>query len=224
MTGGRVISVSKMARMRRAVVFIMLVGVSLAGCGKSSDKSGSKEAGNPLDLFTNAISGWEKVKSFRAKMTVTGLVTGATETTMEAVMPDKFHITTSRSEMIIIGKTTYLKPSAGAWRKVTIELDNTFGAMKTMMEDLKVSKEISKTGSETLDGAATEVYESKMTAPALPGAKPGAEPQAYSVKMWVAVSDGMPRKVEQTSQISASRTSIVYKDYNASITIEPPVN
>ena len=93
-----------------------------------------------------------------------------------------------------------------------------------MMEDLKVSKEINKLGSETLDGVATDVYESKMTMPAPLGSKPGAEPLTYSVKLWVGVSDRMPRKVENTSPTSAARTTIVYTDYNANITIEPPID
>ena len=90
--------------MRRAIAFLLLTGLCLAACKKSPASNGSTEAGNPLDLFTNAISGWEKVRSFRAKMTVTGLATGTAETRMEAVMPDKFHITTDRSEMIMIGQ------------------------------------------------------------------------------------------------------------------------
>ena len=209
--------------MRLACIPVLVVAILSDAC-RSPGSSGSKEPGNPPDLFTNAISGWEKVKSFRAKMTVTGLATGTAETRMEAVMPDKFHITTDRSEMIMIGQTTYLKLPNGEWRMITTELDYSFGSMKKMMEDLKVSKETIKTGSETFEGVAADVYESRMTMPAAIGSKPGAEPQAYSVKMWVGVSDGMPRKVESASPISPARTTVVYTDYNANITIEPPID
>ena len=119
---------SKEETMKRGIILLILLGLSTAACGKSSKSGGSKES-SPLDLFTNAISGWEKVKTFRAKMIATGLATGATETRMEAVMPDRFHITTARSEMILIGDTTYLKLPNGDWRTTNTGLDYSFGSM-----------------------------------------------------------------------------------------------
>ncbi|PYP84698.1 MAG: hypothetical protein DMF61_18930 [Blastocatellia bacterium AA13] len=212
--------------MKKAIlILLLLLTAGSAGCKKSASGGGgsSSSAKNPLDLFTNAISGWENVKSFRAHMTSTGLPTGSTETRMEAVMPDRFHITTDRSEMVLIGQTTYLKLPTGEWRKITTGLDNSFGSMRRMMEDLKGSKEVQMIGSETLDGTQTSIYESKLTMPSMSGSKDAA-PQVFLAKIWVAASDGMPRRVESSSSGSPVRTVITYTDYNANIKIDPPID
>ncbi len=212
--------------MKREIALIpLLVFAGCSACDKSNSAGGSaSNNGAAGDIFTKAISGWDQVKSFRAKMTRTGLSAGNAETSMEAMLPDKFHITTGQSEMIIIGPTTYLKLPNGDWRKITTGLDNSFGVMKKMMDDLKVSKEIKMIGSETLDGVATTVYESKTTMPLLAGPAPDPQPQTVSSKIWVGVSDGMPRKVETGSSSSPVRMTVTYTDYNANIGIEPPIN
>ena len=209
--------------MKRALIPLLLAAILTAACSKSPNSNGKTEADKSLDRVTDAIGIWEKASSFRAKIVVTGLATGATETSLEAVMPDKFHITTDRSEMILIGQTTYLKLPDGRWSKITTGLDNTFGTMKKMMEDLKGSKEIKRIGSETVDGVPTEVYESKMTLPAALGSTVGAGPDSYLVTLWVGASDGLPRKLENTSPTSPMRTTVAYTDYGAAIALEPPI-
>ena len=63
--------------------------------------------------------------------------------------------------------------------------------------------------------------------PAAQGGQPPASgappaPQVYVSKLWVAVPDGLPRKLESADPSSALKTTVVYYDFNAPITINAP--
>jgi hypothetical protein len=63
--------------------------------------------------------------------------------------------------------------------------------------------------------------------PPIAGIKPGGPPTAATgllhAKIWVGVADRLPRKLELTGGPGGTVTTITYYDYNAPITIEPPI-
>lgn len=171
---------------------------------------------NPLDALTKAYRAWAGVKSFRSKMTTTGVTTGTQEMTLEVVMPDRFHMVGKQFEAIIIGATFYMKVGT-QWQKTTLPkgLDFSLADIKKILAELGATTQVKLIGPDVLDGAPMLVYEYTTTIKT---------PTTTTVtsKVWVAVADGLPRKMESLSK-SGIKTVATYYDYNANITIKAPV-
>jgi hypothetical protein len=141
----------------------------------------------------------------------TAAPTGVQETTVEVVTPDRFHMVSKQFEMIMIGNTTYLKVG-NQWQKVTMpqSIDLSLADPKKFEAELGATTDAKLIGPEVLDGTPTLVYQYTTTLKGPPA-------QTYTSKVWIAVSDNLPRKIE------AGNTTIIYYDFNANIVINPPV-
>ncbi len=173
-------------------------------------------AANPLDALTRIFRGWAGVKTFRAKIVVTPKTGASTETDLEVVMPDRFHVKTPQLEAIVIGQTYYVK-LVNQWQKIALPqgIDLNFADIKKLEAELGASTDVKLIGPEVLDGTPTLVYQytATITTPAL---------LTTTSKVWVAVSDQLPRRMESVAQ-NGTTTTVTYSDYNANITIEPPI-
>lgn len=170
---------------------------------------------NPLDALRKVFTGWGSVKSFRARFTRTSGTT-TTDGTLEVVLPDHFHFISKQSEVIIIGKTIYLKTGT-QWQKVALNqgFDFSFADVKKLQEELGVATEVKLIGADVLDGAPMLVYQYTTTIKGPPAI-------TTTSKVWVAVSDNLPRKSETTGSTGA-KTVTTFSDYNANIVINPPI-
>ncbi len=170
---------------------------------------------NPLDALTKIFRGWASVKSFRAKFTRTSGTT-TTDGTLEVVLPDRYHFTSKQTEAIFIGNTFYIKAGT-TWTKVTAPqgFDISFANLKKLQEELGVATEIRLIGADVLDGAPMLVYQYTTTIKGPPAI-------TTTSKIWVAVSDSLPRKSETTSS-SGAKTVTTFSDYNANVVINPPI-
>jgi hypothetical protein len=131
-------------------------------------------------------------------------------------------------EMIIVGDTAWMKLPTG-WQKFGsgIELDLT--NPKKFEESIGASSESKLIGPDVFDGVPCLVYE--YTTRFAPGGtagqpgtvKPEGTSESYTSKVWVATADKLPRKVETGDPNSPARTTIVYYDFDAPISIDPPV-
>jgi hypothetical protein len=79
-------------------------------------------------------------------------------------------------------------------------------------------------GASTIDGTPTIGYStnftiSSLTPPTTPGATPVVTQIAQPVKLWLAVTDGLPRRIEYGPPVSVT---VNFFDFNASIEINPP--
>ena len=173
---------------------------------------------NPLDALTKMFSGWASVKTFRAKMTTT-TATGTPapqEFTLEVVTPDRFHMTSKSIEAIKIGAVFYMK-IGNAWQKVALpqSVDFSFGDVKKLQSELGASTDVKFLGAEVLDGTPTLTYQytTSIKTPT---------PTTTTSKVWVAVADGLPRRMESVSKTGA-KTVITLYDYNASFSIDAPI-
>lgn len=171
---------------------------------------------NPLDALKKAFGGWAGTKSFRAKMVQTKGTTTTLEGTLEMVFPDRFHMVTKQTELIAIGKTYYVKVGT-KWQKVTVAqgFDFSLADAKKLQDELGVATEVKSIGADVLDGAPMVVYEYKTTIKGPPAI-------TTTSKVWIAVSDGLPRKIESTSS-SGAKTVMTFYDFNANITINAPI-
>ncbi len=170
---------------------------------------------NPLDALTAMFRGWSNVKTFRAKATVTPAKGAAQEMTMEVVVPDRFHLTSKTFEAIKIGSTMYMKIGA-SWQKITLgqNLDFSFGDIKKLESELGTSTDVKFLGAEVLDGTPTLTYQYTVSIKT-------PTPTTTTSKVWVAVADGLPRRMESTSK-NGTKTVVTFYDYNASFTIDAP--
>ncbi len=173
---------------------------------------------NPAKDLLDIFKGWSSAKSFRAKMTTTGGAAGAQDMTLEVVMPDRFHVTMAQTmEAIIIGKDIYLR-LGDRWQKTVTPqgLDLTIVDPKRYATQLTGTTAVKDVTVEMLDGIETRVYQYTTTVN-LPRMT-----QNVNCKVWVGVADNLPRKVENSGD-DGSKSTIVFTDYNADITIKPPM-
>ncbi|MDE3088930.1 MAG: hypothetical protein KGJ80_06055 [Chloroflexota bacterium] len=230
---------------RAAILGLLLVALALSACGggaatavptqalpptaattptkaatatpiPTATATAAPTSANPLDALTRIFRGWTGVKSFRAKITTTTSAGATTETTLDVVMPDRFHIVSKQFEAIVIGATYYVKTGT-TWQKIALPkgLDFSFADLKKIEAELGASTDIRLVGPEVLDGTPTLVYQYTTTIKT-------PTPLTTTSKVWVAVSDQLPRKMESLSK-TGTKTTAIYFDYNAAITIEPPI-
>lgn len=149
-------------------------------------------------------------------MTTTGLPTGTQETNLEVVLPDRFRMTSKQMELIMIGKTVYVKVG-NQWQKVAMPkgIDLSLADPKKFEENLGVTTDVKLVGTELLDGTPTFVYQYTTTIKGPPA-------QKFTSKVWIGVSDNLPRKLESEPK-AGQKTTVIYYDYNANITINPPI-
>lgn len=155
------------------------------------------------------------VKSFRATMSAEGET--PMETDLEFVAPDRYRIKTGNlMEVIIIGKTTYMK-MGDKWQRMPGELDSAIGDMRSTFnkEGMKWISDVKYTGDDTVDGKAAYVYTYHAKGPDKIGENES--------KLWIAKSDGLPIKVEAVYKSGPMKSMKVEYDYETPVSIEPPI-
>lgn len=177
-----------------------------------------------LDALRKAFS-TSTVKTFRAKWMSTygeNIPVGTVDTTIiEAVLPDRFHFVPSSKyypDSYFIGHTQYFK-SGGQWRKLpgSIQWAPTFVQWDLVLDNLKTPIDVKLTGTEVLDGIPTQVYLCNCLL-SFKGPITG----SGTTKFWLSVSDNLPRKILIT-YTPGKYNDITFYDYNANITISPPI-
>jgi len=180
-----------------------------SGAQATATKPSGGQSGASGELGA-VIENFAKVKSFRAKLTIESPGQPKQEATMEIVLPDKFHMTFSGGgglpavEMISIGNDAYLK-AGPTWIK---QPGSGGGAL---FDPADISSTISdaggakKGGTETVDGKRCQVYTYT----------------SGSDSTEVCVSDNLPLRVVTSS--GGAKTTIVFTDFNANITIKAPI-
>ncbi|MFN8526118.1 MAG: hypothetical protein U0821_23700 [Chloroflexota bacterium] len=205
-------------------------------------KPAANPAANPREELTSAFRGWGTTKSFRAKITTTGIPgIEQSEMKIEVAMPDRFHSDNGRMEMIKVGQDLFVKLPTG-WQKISQNMDIDLANPKKFEAEIGAQTDVRLVGADVFEGTPCKVYEytstlgaAGQTAPpqnvnpavakALAKAEANApsKPQSYTAKVWIAVADNLPRKAESKDPSSDVKSTIVYYDFNAPITINPPI-
>lgn len=202
-----------------------------AAPAKPAEARPSAGSANPKDDLSTAFANWGSVKTFRAKMTTTGLpdAAGPQERTIDVVLPDRLHMKDPRTEMIKVGGDMWIKLPTG-WQKFAQNVDFDLTDPKKFESEIGASTGTRLIGPDVFEGTPCLVYEyttrftgGQTAVPGKPGDKAASKlPDTYTSKVWIAVADNLPRKVESADPSSPAKTTIVYYDYNAPITINPP--
>ncbi|HKX32213.1 MAG TPA: hypothetical protein VJ302_31285 [Blastocatellia bacterium] len=161
--------------------------------------------------------------SFRAAMTTVRKPVESVKTNLEIVLPDRFRISGEQYQAIIVGPDTYVKFPGKTWQKSTANLEVTNLADPQKLADyLGTASGITELGPQVMDGTPTRVYQAQF--PFAPSSKVHLKNQPFTVKLWVREADGRLRKLEGTTALSQSTTTILYYDYDARLEIAPPIN
>jgi hypothetical protein len=173
----------------------------------------------PLAAMSQAL---DNVKSYRAQMTVTGRPPGPFEFDVDIVQPDRLYLRSNRMTMIVIGQAGYVKGPDGQWRAVGAPLDMQPVNLTKVHAALAATNEIKRVGAASAGGKPSVIYEARIDNPVPPGST--LPPDWYTLKIWVGKSDNLPYKLERVESHSKIKTTVAFRDYNAEISIEPPVS
>lgn len=193
---------------------------SNTGIAKPDDKPAESGAYAPTDNpkvdIANLSDRFMTLKSFRAVMEGDGQT--PIKADLEFVAPDRYRFKSANSmEMIIIGKTTYMK-LGDRWQKMPMALDSSITDMRATFnkEGLKWFNDVKYVGDDTIDGKPAYVYTYHGK-----GLNNTGENDS---KLWIAKSDGLPLKIEATYKSGTLKSMTIEYDYDTPVTIEPPVN
>ena len=200
--------------------------------GDTSTTASSLASGDPQAVVTNARQSLINQKAFRIRSTsVVSIGGGQARTSIrEFVAPDRMHNIEDGREVIIIGKTMYVKKS-GEWQNMGTQMSDMQEKMKERVQQMSAAEKAEATksltadykslGDETLDGIPTAVYEmhAKMDTPV-----EGVGSIVTITKYWIGKSDGLFHKEESNGDEAGMKikTTKTY-EYDPSIKIEAPV-
>ena len=136
----------------------------------------------------------------------------------EFVPPDRYHLISDNIEAIVIGKDAYIKEGE-QWILSPIDaeviLEGMKGLAKENMDDILNPTYL---GTDTIDGKAVRVYSYEKDT------ELGGLQVASSNKIWISETDGLPLKVEVTTETDGVQTTLTSTYvYDEDIKIEAPV-
>lgn len=191
---------------------------------------------DPRADVEKAMRGRLAVKSYRMRKVLTMSSGLTTITSYETVNPDRMHMTTEttlpgkgtgKRETIIIGKEAYRKTGDAQWEKDEYGTADALEKMRDpkLIDAVAQKAEVKYLGTDMLEGAPMMIYQ--YTIKDLLG--PGKD--AVS-KIWIGATDHLEHQMESESdiestikpgQITHTKTTVTYYDYNTDIKIESPM-
>lgn len=182
--------------------------------GESS--AGVAPSGDPLADINRMADAFLSQKSFRAKMVGSGQTPLSME--LEYVAPDRFRIkNTQGPEMVVVGKDVYLETN-GRWQKIPGSLGASVPDIRKAWdkEGRKWISDAKFVGEESVSGKPAYVYTYFNKGTEGVGANDS--------KIWVSKADGLPLKIEANYKSGTLKSMTIDYDYDADISIEPPVS
>lgn len=183
--------------------------------------SGSSSGGSVVTsaFLKEFADAWSKVKSYKATLNEyeSGSTTPDLTGTIETVLPNTSHTVITSSgqsfETISLDGKSYIK-LAGVWQEepdvaglATPESGSDIVSSLTTPES--TGEKITKTGEDTVDGVATDVYQDKSD-------------DGTITTIWIGQKDHLPRKAV-TMGTDGTRTEVDFSDYNANFDIKAPI-
>lgn len=181
----------------------------------ASGSSGVSPSGDPTADINRMADTFLAQKSFRAKMSGSG--TTPVNVELEFVAPDRFRIKNAQGpEMIVVGKDVYIE-TKDRWQKVPGDLGASIPDMRKNWdrEGRRWISDAKYVGEDTVNGKPANVY--TYYNKGMEGAG------ANDSKIWISKADGLPLKIEANYKSGTLRSMTIEYDYDANISIEPPV-
>lgn len=176
--------------------------------------------GGMLDEVMAAARAQMTQRGYRARILSESAGT-TTEIGIEYVAPDRYHVISPATEMIIIADKTYMK-QGDTWMQVPMNMGamlKQFQDPAFMMEETGFSmSNAGYKGVEDVDGVAADLYEYDSTI------NISGTPDTSHTKLWVSKATGLPLKSVNTSELEGvqSIATSTY-EYPADLTIEAPI-
>lgn len=183
---------------------------------------------NQADL-SEVLTAVENIRCYRSRTVSAGgpakNVTGDIVSIGEWVRPDRWRANTvSRTltnVIVQIGPIWYLKTGGDDWQK----FDSAYGPPKDpLVELIKNARTVTLEGTARIDGQTARVYRFQNLVPGIQsrdGSK--AEDKLFYCTLFVATSDGLPRRLVEAEQCEPQVITTAYSDYNSSIWIDAPI-
>ena len=176
--------------------------------------------GDTLDEVMAAARAQMTQKGYRGRILSESAGT-TTEMSIEYVAPDRYHVISPATEMIIIADKTYMK-QGDTWMQIPMNM----GAMLKQFQDPAFMMEetgftmsnAGYKGVEDVDGVAADLYEYDSTI-SISGT-----PDTSHTQLWVSTVTGLPLKSVSTSELAGveSVTTSLY-EYPTDLTIDAPL-
>lgn len=151
------------------------------------------------------------VKSYRAKATTQEMGS----MTMEFVSPDRWHFVQKMGgvvgETIIVGKGSRVRQAGGPWQCLP-EQEGPISLNLKDMEEIKGEVTAAKGPVVAIDGVQTQSYTYSTNE----------NEKTRNQRLFVALTNGLPKRVQELDKQGAVKSSTDYFDYNAPITITLP--
>ncbi len=238
----------------KKLAFLSLLTIGLAACGQTGsptaagNKTGASNSkagdtattaqpalpasGDPQAVVTNARQSLTSQQAYRVRSTsVVSIGGGQTRTSVrEFVAPDRMHNIEDGQEIIVIGKTMYVKKD-GEWQNLGTQMSDMAEKMKQRVQQLSPAEKAEATngltadykslGDEMLDGIPTAVYEMHG---GFDTKVQGVGSIVTITKFWIGKSDGLFHKEESNGEEAGMKvkTTRTY-EYDPGITIEAPI-
>ena len=238
----------------KKLAFLSLLTIGLAACGQTGsptaagNKTGASNSkagdtattaqpalpasGDPQAVVTNARQSLTSQQAYRVRSTsVVSNGGGQSRTSVgEFVAPDRMHNIEDGQEIIVIGKTMYVKKD-GEWQNLGTQMSDMAEKMKQRVQQLSPAEKAEATngltadykslGDEMLDGIPTAVYEMHG---GFDTKVQGVGSIVTITKFWIGKSDGLFHKEESNGEEAGMKvkTTRTY-EYDPGITIEAPI-
>ncbi len=161
---------------------------------------------DPQSDIVNAVLAFGKLTSYHVTVTARGH-----EIDGDVVNPGKMHVTAGPAEIIVIGKTSYVKVGS-SWHEFTIPgMDRMFAPL-TYAQNLGTHRAdivVTDLGEKTVDGTLLHAYSVRTSADDKPAT------------VYVDAS-GTMRRVE-VSSTEGGLAVVTFSNFNAPVTIAPPI-
>jgi hypothetical protein len=220
--------------MKALILILAAICLLAGGCAKPPESASGGEAPKPAlqpaappgqdsRSLAAAFRNLAAVKTYRARMVSDRKQEGVFQTSVTAVLPDRFYLVNPDIEVKVIRDEAFMKLPNGRWQKLPQPSDATNLIDPARLERyVSSATKVELVGSEDMNGP-SQIYEASFDRS--PASRiPHSQPEPYVARVWIGQSDGLPRKFEGAELVSQVKTEIFYYDYNASITIKPPAN
>jgi TonB family protein len=209
-----------------SLLFISIVCQSFAVFGNNLKKTEPynlqiAESDNPREVLKKTLSAIQSVKSYRIRIEIPSVSKAVI--IREYASPDSVRMFGKNEELIQIGKNAYYKKGDDSWKKYPeqnsqVSMTNLpVTALENFIKMLNAAKDIKLIGQEMMDGIPTLAYQHVF----------GSGTDPYTMKAWISVADGLPRRCEFECIVAGGSTKSTvietYYDYNADIKIEAPM-
>jgi hypothetical protein len=180
-----------------------------------------------LDQLLKALQAAQQSQSFRARLQSQINDDDADELTLEIVAPNRRRIFGHNLQIIIIGEDGYLS-FGDKWQKAPRDPEAKAAVFKVanapvfwgLAENAEARKfiTIKNVTETTLNDAPATLFEYEMK-------DAFGKTGLNTLRTWVTKADGLPRKTEMAGEYEGrkSKATLTWVEYNAALTIEPPV-